>query len=148
MSWRKLLPIASFVCCVAVAELARGEGTLNEEGQPYVSQLLRATSGSDIAYKGTDACKQCHGGGLSESDRSRGLDRHVLKTESKVWNDADHHRDAYKALTLDGGRGQRIGKLLNAKVTEWETGCIQCHSPLTKAVASDSDIAAVNCEVC
>ena len=95
-------------------------------------------------YQGTDKCRKCHLPGLDKVDIANGVGSRVLRKEFKYWQDADHHSDAYKALS--NARGQMIGERLHAKVLEPQAGCVQCH---TTAVSSPKlYVEGVGCETC
>jgi hypothetical protein len=82
-------------------------------------QEAEKPKGPTKVYYGTSTCIDCHSKGTSQKDPV------CLCTEANIWKKEDKHKNAYKIL--EDKRAQRMGKLLNIKVTE-DKRCLTCHS--------------------
>lgn len=150
MTRYKLLIISQLIGCLAAAASARGQSPVTPDDRAYLPQSLRAVANAPdkTKYQGSTRCQRCHASRLTDADRLNGVSNRVCLTEALFWKEADHHADAYTALSANGGRGERIGQLLNADVMKPETGCVQCHAPSFAVTTVAAVKEGVNCEVC
>jgi hypothetical protein len=116
-----------------------------QEAKPEAKDKPKA--GPTKVYYGAALCADCHSKGTQLKDPV------CLCKEYPIWDKKDRHKLAYKVL--EGERGQRIGKLLNIKVTE-DKRCLSCHGVVfadeeLKKRSSDAQFKieeGVSCAVC